>query len=122
MVHEARCTNRTRSGAEADRGDRGSETLTHFNPITRIFNEVIPAHIFLNTSRSRIVDAMFVMKMNDLALRCGKPVRDSSILSSTLKTVLLVWERKSGLITNVFHAVSVCQVNSRVNGDTEKCG
>lgn len=34
---------------EAGRDNRGTETLSQLQPITRVFNEVIPARRFLNT-------------------------------------------------------------------------
>lgn len=49
LVCETECAGRIRSEAEADGDNRGTETLSKLNPLTKVFKEVIPVHRFLNT-------------------------------------------------------------------------
>lgn len=63
MVCETECASRIRSEAEADRDNRGAETLSKLNPIPSVFKEVIPVHKFLNTHlNSRMIGVAFEEK------------------------------------------------------------
>lgn len=92
LLCETGCASKTKSEAEADTDNIGTETLSKSNPITSVVEEVIPGHFLKYTSRNRMIGAVFEWQNSHE----NKAETWSSIIDSGTATSTGQWEAHKG--------------------------